>query len=59
MKDGRYSKGYPKQFQSETLLNNDEYPSYACPKDSYAYEVCNFMADNRWIVPYNPYILAW
>jgi len=59
IKDGKCTKHYPKQFQSETVLNSKGYPSYAHPNNGCAYEVHNFMANNRWIVPYNPYILAW
>lgn len=58
MKDGRCSKGFPKPFQSDTVLNQDGYPLYARPDDGRAYNVRGFLADNRWIVPYNPYILA-
>jgi hypothetical protein len=58
MKDGKCSKGFPKPFQSDTVLTRDGYPLYARPSDGRAYEVRGFMADNRWIVPYNPYVLS-
>jgi Helitron helicase-like domain at N-terminus len=58
MKDGKCSKGFPKPFQSETVMTNDGYPLYARPDDGRSYNVGNVFADNRWIVPYNPYVLA-
>ena len=58
MKDGKCSKGFPKAFQSQTVLTRDGYPQYARPDDGRAYNVRGFLADNRWIVPYNAYILS-
>jgi hypothetical protein len=58
MKDGKCTKGFPKAFQAETVMTRDGYPIYARPNDGHAYEVRNFFADNRWIVPYNPHILS-
>jgi len=59
MKQGKCSKGFPKHFQNQTVMNSNGYPMYACPDDGCMYEVRNFIANNRWIVPYNPFILAW
>jgi hypothetical protein len=58
MKDGKCSKGFPKPFQAQTVMTNDGYPIYARPDDGRSYNVGNVFADNRWIVPYNPYVLA-
>jgi hypothetical protein len=58
MKDGKCSKGFPKPFQAETVMTRNGYPIYARPNDGRTYEVRNFMADNRWIVPYNPHTLS-
>jgi hypothetical protein len=58
MKDGKCSKGFPKPFQEETVMTRNGYPVYARPNDGRAYEVRNFVADNRWIVPYNPHFLS-
>ena len=58
MKDGRCSKGFPKSFQAQTVMNRDGYPNYARPDDGRHYEVRGFLADNRWIVPYNAYLLS-
>jgi hypothetical protein len=57
MRDGKCSKGFPKPFQLVTLMTRDGYPMYARPPDGRTYDVGGFPADNRWIVPYNPYLL--
>ena len=57
MRDGKCSKGFPKSFQPVTIMTTDGYPIYARPPDGRAYDVGGFAADNRWIVPYNPYLL--
>jgi len=57
--DGKCSKGFPKPFQSVTVIWTEGYPIYVHPYDSRAYNVGTFHADNRWIVPYNPYLLIW
>ena len=56
MKDGKCSKGFPKPYQLHTLMTTEGYPTYARPPDGRSYEVGGFAADNRWIVPYNPYL---
>jgi hypothetical protein len=58
MKDGVCSKGFPKPFQAETVLTRDGYPLYARPDDGRSFNVRGFDADNRWIVPYNRYLLS-
>jgi hypothetical protein len=58
MKNGKCSKGFPKPFQEETFMTGDGYPIYARPDDGRSYEVRDFPADNRWIVPYNPDVLS-
>jgi hypothetical protein len=58
MKDRKCSKGFPKDYQAETVMTRNGYPMYAQPNDGRSYEVRNFFADNRWIVPYNPHILS-
>ena len=58
-KNGRKQckKGYPKQFQEETIHGNDSYPIYRRRNDGRYFElkVKNriIKLDNRWIVPYN------
>ncbi|TFY55103.1 hypothetical protein EVG20_g9444 [Dentipellis fragilis] len=56
MREGKCSKGFPKAFQQETVMTSDGYPIYARPDDGRTYEVRGSLVDNRWIVPYNPYL---
>ena len=58
MRNGKCSKGFPKHFQESTIMNKDGYPLYACPNDGRQYKVNGLFVDNRWIVPYNPYVLC-
>lgn len=63
MQNGRCTKGYPKPFQENTSTAEDGYPSYARPDDGRSFPVTisgtgTVQVDNRWIVPYNPYISA-
>ena len=58
MKNGVCSKGFPKPFQEWTVLTTDGYPIYAQPANQQVYDVWGFHADNQWIVPYNPSLLA-
>jgi hypothetical protein len=61
-KDGKCSRGYPKSFKEETEIPEDGYPIYkrrnngmqAKKKIAGGREVD---IDNRWVVPYNPYLL--
>lgn len=39
-------------------MDNKGYPQYYRPDDGRSYEVNGRMVDNRWIVPYNPYLSA-
>ncbi|CAG8744181.1 20454_t:CDS:2 [Rhizophagus irregularis] len=48
MKDGKCSKRYPRNFQEHTTENMDGYPIYR--------QVKGIQLDNRWVVPYNPYL---
>jgi hypothetical protein len=57
MCNGKCSKGFPKPFQSVTVMRTEGYPIYARPHNSCMYNIGTFHADNRWIVPYNPYLL--
>ncbi len=58
MENGKCSKGFPKPFQDGTSLEREGYPLYNRPDDGRAYLVGRHTLDNRWIVPYNPYLLA-
>ena len=59
MVNGVCSKGYPKDFQEETKLPHDGhgYPIYARPDNGKVIERGGFVYDNRWVVPYNEFIL--
>ena len=56
MRDGKCSKGYPKQFQETTSNNDNGYPLYRRSKNAKSTEVKGVKLDNRWIVSYNPYL---
>ncbi|SAL96239.1 hypothetical protein, partial, partial [Absidia glauca] len=52
------SKHYPKAFREETTVNDDGYPQYRRRDNgrTHTYTRSNFTADNRHVVPYNPYL---
>jgi hypothetical protein len=62
MENGRCTKSYPKEFKKKTTVDTDSY--YAtyrrrAPEDGGRQMVCSKTGrkiDNRWIVPYNPYL---
>ena len=58
LEDGKCTKHFPKAFQSHTSVDGEGYPLYFRPDDGREYEVNGLMVDNRWIVPYNPYLSA-
>ena len=63
---GQCSKRYPKEFQEETRVQEDGYPIYRRRNDGREISIPrrgadtsdSIALDNRWIVPYNPY-LSW
>jgi len=58
MKDGKCSKGYPKEFVEETSLAHDGYAIYARPNNGRTFTTANgTVIDNRWIVPYCPLLI--
>ncbi|XP_021761012.1 uncharacterized protein LOC110725856 [Chenopodium quinoa] len=50
--------GYPKQFTAQTTTNKDGYPCYKRTDTGEQLKVRNAQLDNRWVVPYNPYLTA-
>eukprot|EP00111_Clytia_hemisphaerica_P007544 TCONS_00021908-protein len=56
MKDGSCSKGYPKSFNDATVMNVDGFPLYHRPDNGRTVRVRNVDLDNRWVVPYSPYL---
>jgi len=63
MKDGVCSKRFPKEFRETTEYSEDNtlYPLYRrrTPDNSYIHPYLhnNRLVDNKWIVPYSPYLL--
>ncbi|CAF1342434.1 unnamed protein product [Rotaria sordida] len=57
MEDGKCSKEFPKEFPNDTLPNKDEYPRYRRRDNGITMTIGKYEVDNRWIVPYNPYLL--
>ncbi|XP_073537804.1 uncharacterized protein [Phyllobates terribilis] len=55
MDNGNCTKGFPKDFCSETNSNKNGYPKYQCRNDNNFVELGGNRVDNRWVVPYNPY----
>jgi PIF1-like helicase/Helitron helicase-like domain at N-terminus len=58
------SKNFPKEFTEETIVHEDRYPEYRRRNDGQTFMVPKpgspdeqVVRDNRWVVPYNPYLL--
>ncbi|XP_014670443.1 PREDICTED: uncharacterized protein LOC106811370 [Priapulus caudatus] len=56
MVDNKCSKDYPKAFQDSTALAVNGYPLYRRRDNGRTIIVGRHEIDNRWIVPYNPYL---
>ena len=54
---GVCSKGFPKDFAEETSLPSDQYPVYRRRDNGRCVEKNGMVLDNRWVVPYNPYLV--
>ena len=52
------TKGFPKEYQEVTMFQNDGggYPLYARPDNGRNVEKNGFIFDNRWVVPYSPFL---
>ncbi|XP_073359734.1 uncharacterized protein [Aegilops tauschii subsp. strangulata] len=48
---------YPRSFNENTAQGKDSYPVYRRRDDGRRAKVRGKMLDNRWVVPYNPYLL--
>ena len=55
MRDVSCSKKYPKELSSVTTTANDVY--FTLMDNSRSLEVGGCLLDNRWVVPYNPFLL--
>ena len=54
---GVCSKGFPHDFADETALPQDQYPVYRRRDTGRCVEKNGMALDNRWVVPYNPYLV--
>ncbi|CAF5054116.1 unnamed protein product [Rotaria sp. Silwood1] len=57
MEDAKCSKEFPKEFQNDTIPNKDGYPRYRRRDTGITMTIAKHEVDNRWIVPYNLYLL--
>ncbi|CAK8534014.1 unnamed protein product [Lathyrus sativus] len=57
MKNGHCKKRYLKEFCEETRQGNDSYPEYRRRFSDPIFLNRNNSIDNRWVVPYNPWLL--
>jgi len=57
MDKGSCKKNYPKDFTERTVQNPSGFPIYRRRQDNKTAEVRGRTIDNRWIVPYNRYLL--
>lgn len=53
---GKCDKGYPKRWCEQTTFVDGSYPEYARPNDGVTWVKNGFTFDNRWVVPFNPYL---
>ncbi|XP_068478881.1 uncharacterized protein [Phaseolus vulgaris] len=57
MKQNQRKKKYPKEFLEETRQGKDSYPQYKRHFNAPVSINRNVTVDNRWVVPYNPWLL--
>ncbi|XP_028123462.1 uncharacterized protein LOC114320580 [Camellia sinensis] len=58
MKNGMCKNYYPRDFVSMTTMKADGYLNYRRRNNNETVKVRGHMLDNKWVVPYDPYILA-
>ncbi|XP_028777507.1 uncharacterized protein LOC114734111 [Neltuma alba] len=58
MKDNKCSKYFPKKFVATTTIDDDGYPTYRRRDDGRTIEVKGIPLDNRFVVPYNSFLLS-
>ena len=51
------AKKFPKPFQEETIIGEDSFARYKRPDDGRTVEKNGCILDNRWVVPYSPFLL--
>jgi hypothetical protein len=57
MQDGNCRYHYPRPFSEATLQGDDSYPIYRRRDDGRQVRIRGAVLDNRWVVPYNPYLV--
>ena len=57
MVDGQCRFHYPRDFCDATLQGKDSYPIYRRRDDVVRVRIRGAYLDNRWVVPYNPFLL--
>ncbi|KAG7960213.1 hypothetical protein I3843_10G112200 [Carya illinoinensis] len=57
-KNGCCKSQYPKSFVSGTTVGNNCFPIYKRSDNGITVKLRGHNLDNRWVVPYNPYLLA-
>lgn len=58
MKDGKCGKKFPKDFSTQTIECVNGYPIYRRRDNGMSVDVRGGTLNNRYVVPYNPYLLA-
>ncbi|XP_042952259.1 uncharacterized protein LOC122289344 [Carya illinoinensis] len=57
-KNGHCKNNYPRHFVPNTTIGNDCFPIYKRSDDGSTVKIRGHDLNNRWVVPYNPYLLA-
>ncbi|GFR90170.1 DNA helicase-like protein [Elysia marginata] len=57
IRDNSCSKRFPRPFIAQTLLTESSYPEYQRRDSNQSVEKGGAILDNRWVVPYNPFLL--
>ncbi|XP_075492550.1 uncharacterized protein LOC142530613 [Primulina tabacum] len=58
MKKNSCKYNYPKDYSEATKYGTNSYPIYRRRDDRHIINIRGSQLDNRWVVPYNPYLLA-
>src|SRR5204862_6414050 len=58
MRNGKCSKGYPKEYCEQTILTSDGYPKYQGTNNGFLVLKGRYRYTNRDIILYNPYLLV-
>ncbi|XP_028060049.1 uncharacterized protein LOC114263666 [Camellia sinensis] len=56
-KKGECKNKYPQEFSEVTMCSENSYPIYRRRNDGKCVNVQGSLLDNKWVVPYNPYLL--